>query len=193
MREMERRREVILTAMNNLGSRTRTFVIAVRDRIELGGYRSSCVGSCDWDAHNPTGQPGLGLEIDVADRNVINRAMARLLSVEVIAHPPEWLSQGIVEYFNPRGRRGSSPGVRDVGQLGPGVPAGRTGPDPPLTQVAGRPPAGTPGRDPARRSPRSGSDDEGRSTEWPRRQRCGASTRPLRSTPSWSTRPGRTM
>jgi hypothetical protein len=100
VREMERRREVILTAMNNLGSRTRTFVIAVRDRIELGGYRSSCVGTCDWDAHNPTGQPGLGLEINVADRKVINRAMAHVLSVEVIAHPPEWLSQGIVEYFS---------------------------------------------------------------------------------------------
>lgn len=75
-------------------------MVAVRDRIELGGYWSSCVGTCDWDAHNPTGQPGFGLEINVADRNVINRVMARLLSAEVIAHPPEWLSQGIVEYFS---------------------------------------------------------------------------------------------
>src|SRR5262249_16830255 len=91
----------ILTAMHHLGSTTRTFVVAVRDRIELGGYRSSCVGTCDWEASNATGQPGIGMEIGLAaDRRLVNRVMARVLGGEAVPHAPEWLRQGIVEYFS---------------------------------------------------------------------------------------------
>lgn len=100
VREMERRRQVILAAMRNPGSRTRTFVIALRDRLEADEYLRVNSEAMAWDADNPTGQPGILMAADDGNRRIVaNHEMAHVFSFEVVAHQPRWLSEGIAQYF----------------------------------------------------------------------------------------------
>jgi hypothetical protein len=98
--EMERRRQVILTALSP-ASRTRVFVIALRDRLEVGDYRPVNVEASAWDADNPTGHPGILMAADDVDhKHVANHEMAHVFSFEVVAHQPAWLAEGIAQYFD---------------------------------------------------------------------------------------------
>ena len=99
VREMERRRQVILATLN-APSNTAAFVIALRNAGELTSYVRGNFDGVAWSASNPTGQPGVLLAAD--NRNsgdVLGHELAHVISYGVIANQPDWLAEGIATYF----------------------------------------------------------------------------------------------
>lgn len=99
VRELELRREVILSAMNT-SSRASVFVIALRNARELAAYRPVEIIATAWEADNPTGQSGIVLLANDADRDhVVSHEMAHVVTGSFLAHQPPWLAEGIATYF----------------------------------------------------------------------------------------------
>ncbi|TMQ18626.1 MAG: DUF1570 domain-containing protein [Deltaproteobacteria bacterium] len=100
VREMERRRQVVMTAMNHAPSKARSFVIALRSEREVAAYVPEPFAAVAWDAQNPTGQPGMLLAADDDDReHVVNHELTHVISHAIIRNQPHWLSEGIATYF----------------------------------------------------------------------------------------------
>ena len=101
VREMERRRQVILSAMGQPGSRgARALVIAVRNVKERAVYLPLDFIAVAWGPNNLTAQPGILLAANDNDRDhVVNHEMAHVISFDVITDQPAWLSEGIATYF----------------------------------------------------------------------------------------------
>src|SRR2546430_2485749 len=58
MHDMERRRQMIMTAMNHARSTARSFVIALRSAHEVDAYLPREFIASAWNAQNPAGEPG---------------------------------------------------------------------------------------------------------------------------------------
>ena len=100
VRQMEHRRQVILTAMQRAGSPTRLFVVALRNQLELDDVLPAKHASSTWGADNPTGQPGLVLAVENSDRSpLVARQLARVFSHELFTYQPNWLDEGVGAYF----------------------------------------------------------------------------------------------
>ena len=85
--ELEFRRRVILDTLHTSSSIS-AFVIAVRDRIELGEYQHvGFIGSA-WDSDNLTGQPGMFFAADNIDDHVAPHEVAHVISHEIAAYQP---------------------------------------------------------------------------------------------------------
>src|SRR5262245_52849269 len=59
VRDLERRRQVLLAAMSRPDTPGRAFVIGFRSLREVQEYTGPGFQGFAWDADNPTGQPGL--------------------------------------------------------------------------------------------------------------------------------------
>ena len=100
MREMERRRQLVITAMNRAPSKARSFVIALRDSREVAGYIPQGFVAVAWDADNPTRQPGILLAANDDDReHTVTHELTHVISFAFIKNQPPWLAEGIATYF----------------------------------------------------------------------------------------------
>src|SRR5262245_40726171 len=100
VRDLERRRQVLLAAMNRPDNRGRAFVIGYRSQREVQEYTGPGFLGFAWDVDNPTGQPGMMFHAEAPDAIlVINHALTHLISHGVVRHPPRWLAEGIAGYF----------------------------------------------------------------------------------------------
>jgi len=100
VREMERRRQVVMTAMNDAPSKARSFAIALRSAREVAAYVPAQFVAVAWDAQNPTSQPGILLAANNDDDDhVVNHELTHVISFAIIKHQPHWLSEGIAIYF----------------------------------------------------------------------------------------------
>lgn len=111
--ELEFYRRVILDTLHTSSSIS-AFVIAVRDRIELGEYEDvGAVGSA-WSSDNLTGQPGMFFAADNINDQVAEHELAHVISGEIAAYQPPWLAEGIASYFETMQLR-VQPGMMWVG------------------------------------------------------------------------------
>jgi len=100
VREMERRRQLIMTAMNHAPSRARSFVIALRNAREVAAYVPNQFLAAAWDEQNPSEQPGILLAANNDDReHVVSHELAHVISFAIIKNQPHWLAEGIATYF----------------------------------------------------------------------------------------------
>jgi hypothetical protein len=100
MREMERRRQLVMAAMNHAPSKARSFVIALRTAREVAAYLPKEFAAVAWDAQNPTRQAGILLAADNDDRDrVVDHELTHVISFGIIKHQPPWLAEGIATYF----------------------------------------------------------------------------------------------
>lgn len=100
MRELELRRQLLLTAMNHVSSKVRAFVIALRSGRETSEYLSGDTIAVAWDERNPTGQPGILLAADSEDReHVVSHELTHVISYGFLKNQPHWLAEGIATYF----------------------------------------------------------------------------------------------
>ena len=100
VRDLERRREVIASAMGKVASRAMAFVIAVRSTRERAVYVPLDFVGVAWGPQNPTGQPGIFLNADYKDRDhVVSHELAHVVSLGWFANLPSWLDEGIGTYF----------------------------------------------------------------------------------------------
>jgi hypothetical protein len=100
VREIERRRQLVMTAMNHAHSRARSFVIALRSAREVAAYIPKQFIGVAWDAQNPTSRPGILLAADNDDRDhVVNHELTHVISFGIIKNQPPWLAEGIATYF----------------------------------------------------------------------------------------------
>lgn len=98
--DMERRRQMIMTAMNHTRATARSFIIALRSMREAGAYMARQFISMAWDARNPSGEPGILLAMDDAHRDVVvNHELTHVISFGIIKNQPHWLAEGIANYF----------------------------------------------------------------------------------------------
>ena len=99
VRDLELRRQVILTAMG-ASSRATAFVIALRSSREVEAYRGTYFVATAWGAQNPTGQAGILLNSSDSDRDhIVSHEMAHVVTGEVFSNQPPWLAEGIATYF----------------------------------------------------------------------------------------------
>jgi hypothetical protein len=100
VREMERRRQLVMTAMNHAPSRARSFVIALRDAREVAAYLPNQFLAVAWPAQNPTERPGILLAANEDDReHVVNHELTHVISFGIIKNQPHWFAEGIATYF----------------------------------------------------------------------------------------------
>jgi uncharacterized protein DUF1570 len=100
MRELELRRQLLLTAMHHVSSKVRAFVIALRSGRETGEYLSGDTIAVAWDERNPTGQPGILLAADSEDHeHVVSHELTHVISYGFLKNQPHWLAEGIATYF----------------------------------------------------------------------------------------------
>ena len=100
VREMERRRQLVMTAMRHAPSKARSFAIALRSAREVAEYVPNHFVSVAWDAQNPTSQPGILLAADDDEReHVVNHELTHVITFGFIKNQPPWLAEGIATYF----------------------------------------------------------------------------------------------
>jgi hypothetical protein len=100
VRDLERRREVIASAMGAPASRAMAFVVSVRSTRERAVYVALDFVGVAWGPHNPTGQPGILIAADHNDRDhVVSHELAHVVTLGWFANLPPWLSEGIATYF----------------------------------------------------------------------------------------------
>jgi hypothetical protein len=100
VRDLERRREVIASAMGNAASRAMAFVISLRSTRERAVYMPLEFVGMAWGPRNPTGQPGILLNADYKDRDhIVSHELAHVVSLGWFANLPPWLNEGIATYF----------------------------------------------------------------------------------------------
>jgi hypothetical protein len=100
VREMERRRRLVMTTMKHAPSKVRSFVIALRSAHEVAEYVPKQFVAVAWDAQNPTSQPGILLAADDDEREqVVNHELTHVISFGLIKNQPPWLAEGIATYF----------------------------------------------------------------------------------------------
>ncbi|HEX7841949.1 MAG TPA: DUF1570 domain-containing protein [Kofleriaceae bacterium] len=98
--EIERRRQLVMTAMNHAPSKARSFVIALRSAHEVAAYIPKQFIGVAWDDQNPTSRPGILLAANDDDReHVVNHELTHVISFAIIKNQPHWLAEGIATYF----------------------------------------------------------------------------------------------
>jgi hypothetical protein len=100
MRELELRRQLLVTAMHHPSSKSRAFVIALRSSHETSEYLPHDAIAVAWDERNPTGEPGILLAADSEDReHVVSHELTHVISFGFLKNQPHWLAEGIATYF----------------------------------------------------------------------------------------------
>jgi hypothetical protein len=100
VREMERRRDVVMRAMNHATSSSSAFVIALRNTREVEVYTGRGFVGFAWSEDNPTGVPGILMSADPQDLGiVVTHELTHVVSFGIIRHQPRWLAEGIATYF----------------------------------------------------------------------------------------------
>lgn len=100
VRQLERRRQVVMDAMNRATSKAGVFVIALRDLQQVQVYTGVGFGGFAWPADNPTAQPGILMAADARDVALsVTHELAHVFSFEIIPRQPRWLAEGIASYF----------------------------------------------------------------------------------------------
>lgn len=100
VRDLERRREVIASAMGQVSSRATAFVISLRGARERAVYVPLGFVGVAWGPHNPTGQSGILINADYKDDDhVVSHELAHVVSLAWFANLPGWLNEGIATYF----------------------------------------------------------------------------------------------
>jgi hypothetical protein len=100
MRELELRRQLLLTAMNHARSAGPAFVIAVRSAREASVYLPEGAIAAAWDARDPTHQPGILLAANSEDHHhAVSHELTHVISSGLIKNQPHWLAEGIATYF----------------------------------------------------------------------------------------------
>lgn len=100
VREMERRRQLVITAMNHAPSKARSFVIALRSAREVAAYIPKQFIGVAWNDQNPTSRSGILLGANEEDnQHVVNHELTHVISFAIIKNQPHWLAEGIATYF----------------------------------------------------------------------------------------------
>lgn len=100
MRELELRRQLLVTAMKHAASKARAFVIALRSEREISEYLSGKAIAVAWDERNPTWQPGILLAADSEDReHVVSHELTHVISFGFLEHQAHWLPEAIATCF----------------------------------------------------------------------------------------------
>ncbi|TMQ07379.1 MAG: DUF1570 domain-containing protein [Deltaproteobacteria bacterium] len=100
VRDLERRREVIASAMGKVSSRATAFVISVRSARERAVYVPVEFVGVAYGPNNPTGQSGILINADYKDDDhVVSHELAHVVSLGWFANLPPWLNEGIATYF----------------------------------------------------------------------------------------------
>lgn len=100
MRELELRRQLLVTAMQHAPSEAGAFVIALGNSRETSEYLPENVIAVAWDARNPAGQPGILLAANNEDQDhVVSHELTHVISYGFLRNQPHWLAEGIATYF----------------------------------------------------------------------------------------------
>ncbi|HEX4423025.1 MAG TPA: DUF1570 domain-containing protein [Kofleriaceae bacterium] len=100
VREMERRRQVIMTAMNHAPSTSTAFVIALDSKREVDAYLPAEFAASAWPPDPPIYQPGILLAATGEDSNhAVSHELAHVISFAVIRNQPAWFAEGLATYF----------------------------------------------------------------------------------------------
>lgn len=100
VRDLERRREVIASAMGKASSRATAFVISVRSARERAVYVPAEFVGVAYGPDNPTGQSGILINADYKDDDhVVSHELAHVVSLGWFANLPPWVNEGIATYF----------------------------------------------------------------------------------------------
>lgn len=100
VRKMEHHRQIVMHAMNNVPSRTRSFVIALRDAREVAAYLPEQFVSMAWPATEPTHQPGIVLAADSNERDhAVSHELTHVICFGIFENHPPWLAEGLATYF----------------------------------------------------------------------------------------------
>ena len=100
VRDLERRREVIASAMGAASSRAMAFVISVRSSRERAVYMPLQFVGMASGPRNPTGQPFILIAADYNDRDhIVSHELAHVVSFSWFKNLPPWLNEGIATYF----------------------------------------------------------------------------------------------
>ncbi len=101
--ELERRRQVLTSAMGGAARNMTSFVIALRDTRELGMYQPWGVYGATWAPwfkQNPTGQPGIVMHASRREtQEVLGHELAQVIMYGAFGRQPIWLTEAIATYF----------------------------------------------------------------------------------------------
>ncbi len=102
-RELERRRQVVTTAMGGAARHTKAFVVALRSARELGMYMPWQFLGVAWSAatrENPTGLPGIVMNASHQERDhVLSHEVTHVIMDGIFGHQSSWLAEGMATYF----------------------------------------------------------------------------------------------
>ncbi|MEZ4360762.1 MAG: DUF1570 domain-containing protein [Kofleriaceae bacterium] len=102
VREMEKRRQVMLRAMRLQPRSGKIFAIALRNERELEVFLPSHVAAIAWSSETPARRAGIALHADSPDdeqANILNHEVAHAISYGLLQHQPKWLAEGLATYF----------------------------------------------------------------------------------------------
>ncbi|HEX2691082.1 MAG TPA: DUF1570 domain-containing protein [Kofleriaceae bacterium] len=100
VRQMEHHRQIVMRVMNNVPSKVRSFVIALRNAREVAAYLPKQFSALAWGARGPTRQPGILLASDTQAReHAINHELTHVISSGIFANQPHWFAEGLATYF----------------------------------------------------------------------------------------------
>ena len=100
--EMEHLHQVVFgVAFPALPTAGRSFVIALRDRYEVGAYVPEQFEAFSWPGGNPLRQPVIVFPADVDEKtdHVIAHELTHVISHVIIHDQPPWFAEGIAEFF----------------------------------------------------------------------------------------------
>jgi hypothetical protein len=97
---MERRRQVIMTAMNHAPSTATSLVIALDGKREVAAYLPVQFAAAAWRSDPPIYQPGILLAATGEDNDhIVSHELAHVISHAIIRSQPAWLTEGLAVYF----------------------------------------------------------------------------------------------
>jgi hypothetical protein len=100
IREMERRRQVIMTAMNHAPSTGTSLVIALDGKREVDAYLPVQFAGVAWRSDPPLYQPGILLAATGEDSDhAVSHELAHVISHAIVRVQPAWLAEGLAVYF----------------------------------------------------------------------------------------------
>src|SRR5262249_40227777 len=98
--QFERRRRIVVTALNEPSLKTNAFVIALRSEGEVGGFVPPEFIALAWNEGNATAQSGILIATNHYDENsVVNHELAHVISFGIIRNQPAWIAEGLATYF----------------------------------------------------------------------------------------------
>jgi hypothetical protein len=98
--QFERRRRIMVTALNEPSVKSKAFVVALRNEAETSMFVPPAFTALAWNVNNAIRQPGILIAMNHRwQQNVINHELAHVVSYGIIKHQPSWLAEGLAGYF----------------------------------------------------------------------------------------------